>query len=565
MRPILRLPRLALPRLALLSAGLLTLSACSEDNPGQRIVLDRGEDAGQTGDSGPTDLLPGQICVPDSTHCRADRLATCLEGGDGYLVEPCPRGQNCHEGACLALTCLPGAPTCADDHHVTRCAADGSGPEGEPQACAAEERCLQGVCLPQSCAPGERACGQGEQLTCAEDGLSWQRSACEPGERCVDGACQPDGVLPGTCTADEVLCGREGLYRCETDGRFVIEACPEGEACFEGACVACVRDHDCAEGAQCVAGECTTASLRARVAALPAAQIDVPYTAQLSAEGGSAPYTWQLDGEGLPQGLSLSAEGHVEGTPRATGEFSFTATVRDAEGAEDSAQWSLSVFEDGLAIATQRLPVGQEGVEYVARFEGVGGARPYGWYLVSGRLPNGLSLSANGQITGRPTETGTFPFTVRLSDAARPPLYTERDFELNVALAPLKIVAEQQMDLFVTQVVTLSNLTVIGGNALPYRAQLEAQGGLRPYSWTEEPLPDNLRAFVPNSGLPAGLTLSPQGVLEGTVSDPSEMSEVEIPFTDIVLRGWFFFGQVRDAQEPHEEQQAIFFLPALTF
>ncbi len=44
-------------------------------------------------------------------------------------------------------------------------------------------------------------------------------------------------------------------------------------------------------------------------------------------------------------------------------------------------------------------------------------ATPFTWTVASGTLPPGLSLSSGGAITGTPTATGTFNFTLRLVDS----------------------------------------------------------------------------------------------------------------------------------------------------
>ncbi len=67
----------------------------------------------------------------------------------------------------------------------------------------------------------------------------------------------------------------------------------------------------------------TVLGLRVTSSSLPAATPGVPYSAQLTATGGTAPYKWKLALEGLPAGLKLSKSGLISGTVKPHG----TATV----------------------------------------------------------------------------------------------------------------------------------------------------------------------------------------------------------------------------------------------
>lgn len=70
-------------------------------------------------------------------------------------------------------------------------------------------------------------------------------------------------------------------------------------------------------------------------------------------------------------------------------------------------------------VDTTSLPGGSVGVAYSQTLVASGGTSPYTWALVSGSLPGGLSLnSSSGAITGTPTTTGTFNFTVEVTDSA---------------------------------------------------------------------------------------------------------------------------------------------------
>ena len=74
-----------------------------------------------------------------------------------------------------------------------------------------------------------------------------------------------------------------------------------------------------------------------------------------------------------------------------------------------------------LAITTASLPAGRLSRFYSVSLKATGGLTPYTWALNSGTLPPGLTLAASGTISGTPTRTGTYSFTVSVTDRATPP------------------------------------------------------------------------------------------------------------------------------------------------
>lgn len=63
-------------------------------------------------------------------------------------------------------------------------------------------------------------------------------------------------------------------------------------------------------------------------------------------------------------------------------------------------------------VTSSPLPAGTNGAAYNQQLQAIGGFLPYFWTVSAGSLPAGLSLSLEGQLTGTPTATGTFNFTV---------------------------------------------------------------------------------------------------------------------------------------------------------
>ena len=72
-----------------------------------------------------------------------------------------------------------------------------------------------------------------------------------------------------------------------------------------------------------------------------------------------------------------------------------------------------------LSISVHTMPTGTTGISYSTTLAATGGTAPYSWQITGGSLPQGLSLDSNsGLISGITSQTGTFPFTASVTDAA---------------------------------------------------------------------------------------------------------------------------------------------------
>lgn len=70
-----------------------------------------------------------------------------------------------------------------------------------------------------------------------------------------------------------------------------------------------------------------------------------------------------------------------------------------------------------MVLPVTPLPVGRVGLRYVTRLVASGGTTPYHWKVISGSLPPGLRLAANGRISGTPTTSGRTRLIMRAQDA----------------------------------------------------------------------------------------------------------------------------------------------------
>ena len=67
-------------------------------------------------------------------------------------------------------------------------------------------------------------------------------------------------------------------------------------------------------------------------------------------------------------------------------------------------------------IETVRLPDGGVNIPYLARLEESSACGNGVWALASGTMPPGVSLFADGRVSGTPNTAGTFSFTVAFQE-----------------------------------------------------------------------------------------------------------------------------------------------------
>jgi hypothetical protein len=144
-----------------------------------------------------------------------------------------------------------------------------------------------------------------------------------------------------------------------------------------------------------------------------------------------------------------------------------------------------------LFVVTTTLPNAVVGNEYVEELAAGGGTQPYAWTVVDGALPAGIALAADGTLSGAPTVSGTFLFTVQVSDSASP---------VGTATASLGITVLADPDSLQVTTMSLPGGTVDSAYAVTFTAS----NGTEPYLWN-----------VDAETLPPGLALSSGGTLSG--------------------------------------------------
>ena len=222
-------------------------------------------------------------------------------------------------------------------------------------------------------------------------------------------------------------------------------------------------------------------------AAPPGGWTNTVYGYTLTASGGTSPLTWSVTSGSPPAGISLSPDGNLSGTPTATGTSSFTVKVTDANGQSATQATSITVAA-GVSTTFAAPPAAAVNSPYSDTLTATGGTTPYTWSVNAGTLPAGITLSSAGVLSGTPTTTGSYPFTVNVIDAN-------------------KGVATASITLVVTAALALTFSAPPSGTVgVAYTDTFTAANGTTPYTFS-----------ISAGTLPAGLTLNAStGVVSGT-------------------------------------------------
>ncbi len=152
-----------------------------------------------------------------------------------------------------------------------------------------------------------------------------------------------------------------------------------------------------------------------------------------------------------------------------------------------------------ITLSPTTLPNETAGTTYSQTITASGGTAPYVFSVVSGAPPTGLTLSTGGVLSGTPTTTGSFTFTVIATDSlgcSGEQIYT---IVINAANCPA---------------ITISPATLPAAALnVRYSQTITASGGTAPYLFS-----------VTSGSLPPGLNLSSSGssstLLSGTPTTP---------------------------------------------
>ena len=224
---------------------------------------------------------------------------------------------------------------------------------------------------------------------------------------------------------------------------------------------------------------------------LPDGTVGVFYSKQIVASN-SPVFRLSDVGNPLPQGLSLSTNGLISGTPTAAYDTKFIRIIASNMAGTVYRDYDITVLapsDPPVFVTESPLPEGMVGQPYSLQIEA---SNSPSFSLFSGALPSGLVLDAAGMITGTPTVVETATFTVRASNGGGS---SNRVYELAIHGPP--------------EFSTTSPLP--GGTVgVSYSQQIVATGN------------PTFSLFA--GALPGGLNLSAAGLVSGTPNAPGAFS-----------------------------------------
>ncbi|WP_313415010.1 putative Ig domain-containing protein [Stenotrophomonas sp.] len=221
---------------------------------------------------------------------------------------------------------------------------------------------------------------------------------------------------------------------------------------------------------------------------LPAATGGTAYSQTITASGGTGSHTFSLSAGALPPGVGLTSGGILSGTPTTAGSYAFTITATDSLGFTGSQAYSFTVNAPAITLTPATLPAATGSTAYNQTLTASGGNGGYTFSLSTGALPPGIGLSSAGVISGTPTTTGSYTFTVQATDG----------FGFSGSQAYTMAVN--------APAIVFVQTTLPGGQvATAYSQTLSAGGGSGSFTYS-----------LSAGALPPGIALSSAGALSGT-------------------------------------------------
>ncbi|MGC2618611.1 MAG: putative Ig domain-containing protein [Acidobacteriaceae bacterium] len=209
--------------------------------------------------------------------------------------------------------------------------------------------------------------------------------------------------------------------------------------------------------------------------------------------------TWTLTGTGCTGSACGALSGNtttgVTYTAPSSVTTAFTVTITATSVKTPSVTNTVTLnipANPAITTALGALTAGEVGSAYTVTVDLSGGLSPYTWTVKSGNLPTGLTLgSSTGTISGTPSASGNYTFTLQVTDSGTPTALTASGtFTIDIAAAPAIVFSTSSLP-----------SSVLGDT---YSGQVTATGGAGTITYA-----------VTTGTLPAGLSISASGAITG--------------------------------------------------
>jgi uncharacterized protein (TIGR03437 family) len=266
---------------------------------------------------------------------------------------------------------------------------------------------------------------------------------------------------------------------------------------------------------------------------LPAGNVGVAYSTQLQTSGAEGQVSWYVNcppdancnpGGSPAPGLALDGEsGAITGTPTTAGTFQFTvqAEYDDSAPTVASMQFSLTIAAPCTPTISPAppLPGADINIKYTVMFSANGCPEPAAYIFTAQAvtpfggetgLPAGLSLAANGVLSGTPTQASPSGTPSAFVITATGPNGSSNQIEYTLTVNPLPTI-------------TTTSPLPTGPVGVPYSQQLAATGGV--------PGPNGY-TFLVSGTLPPGINITSSGLLSGTPTQAGTFNQFNIGVED---------------------------------
>jgi len=193
-------------------------------------------------------------------------------------------------------------------------------------------------------------------------------------------------------------------------------------------------------------------ALRLDMKRLPLAFKGEDYHERFIAKGGCQPYHFSLCNNLLPEGLNIDETGLFTGIPLISGSKELCIMVADSTDQSATSFVMLDILPNPLTITTLDLSCGVQGLYYRDQVNIENGFSPFQFTVSNGHLPDELSLSDTGIISGICQRVNPYHFEIEVTDNRNQTVY--KQFDLNVT-NPLVIQSPPSFNGIVGQLVDL--------------------------------------------------------------------------------------------------------------